>query len=389
MAKKTILKLTAALLLLCIVTLPILAGSGLTDATVKSYEDRLSELAAQKQNALDELYSIRNNESDAFSEIYKYDEIIKYNTEMKKLAEGQLDTITIQIETIKNDIKNAEKDITVQEAAFLERMRAAYMGEEVDHIKLLFEAEKLSDVLTKLDYINAVLKYDKEIISDLQNNKASLEENKLKLEEAEEKQLLRIKELEATIKDNQALSEAKYSYIQKLKQDESKWNEVYAYISAEEKKIDAELAAYLAELQKKNQMQYVGGQLGWPLEMGVYYYVSSEFGPRTLYGQYDYHYGIDLACANGTNIYAANAGTVLKVDLHWSYGVSVLIDHGGGIATLYAHMSERLVNPGDKVAAGQLIGYVGLTGNTTGYHLHFEVRKDGQVVQPKDYIVLP
>jgi len=306
MAKKTILKLTAALLLLCIVTLPILAGSGLTDATVKSYEDRLSELAAQKQNALDELYSIRNNESDAFSEIYKYDEIIKYNTEMKKLAEGQLDTITIQIETIKNDIKNAEKDITVQEAAFLERMRAAYMGEEVDHIKLLFEAEKLSDVLTKLDYINAVLKYDKEIISDLQNNKASLEENKLKLEEAEEKQLLRIKELEATIKDNQALSEAKYSYIQKLKQDESKWNEVYAYISAEEKKIDAELAAYLAELQKKNQMQYVGGQLGWPLEMGVYYYVSSEFGPRTLYGQYDYHYGIDLACANGTNIYAAN-----------------------------------------------------------------------------------
>jgi murein DD-endopeptidase MepM/ murein hydrolase activator NlpD len=67
----------------------------------------------------------------------------------------------------------------------------------------------------------------------------------------------------------------------------------------------------------------------------------------------------------------------------------VLIDHGGGIATLYAHMSERLVNPGDKVAAGQLIGYVGLTGNTTGYHLHFEVRKDGQVTQPRDYIVLP
>ena len=389
MAKKTILKLTAALLLLCIITMPIIANNGLTDATVKSYEDRLSELAAQKQNALDELYTIRNNESDAFAEIYKYDEIIKYNTEMKKLAEGQLDSITIQIETIKSEISKLENDITTQEAAFLERMRAAYMGEEVDYIKLLIGAESLSDVLTKLDYINAVMRYDKEIINTLRDNRTSLEENKQKLEEAEEKQLLRIRELEATIKDNQALSDAKYAYIKKLEQDESKWNEVYAYVAAEEKKIDAELAAYLAELQKKNQMQYVGGQLGWPLEMGVYYYVSSEFGPRTLRGQYDYHYGIDLACANGTNIYAANAGTVLKVDIHWSYGVSVLIDHGGGISTLYAHMSERLVNPGDKVAAGQLIGYVGLTGNTTGYHLHFEVRKDGQVTQPRDYIVLP
>ena len=114
MAKKTILKLTAALLLLCIITMPIIANNGLTDATVKSYEDRLSELAAQKQNALDELYTIRNNESDAFAEIYKYDEIIKYNTEMKKLAEGQLDSITIQIETIKSEISKLENDITLR-----------------------------------------------------------------------------------------------------------------------------------------------------------------------------------------------------------------------------------------------------------------------------------
>ena len=389
MAKKIIQKLTAALLLLCIITMPIIANNGLTDATVKSYEDRLAELAAQKQNALNELSEIQNSESDALAEIYKYDEIIKYNTEMKKLAEEQLDTITIQIETIKNEIAELENAIEVQYAAFLERMRASYMGEKVDYIELLLGAESLSDVLTKLDYINAVMRYDREIIESLKNNKASLEENKQKLEEAEEKQLLRIKELEATIKDNQALSNAKYAYVTKLQQDESKWNEVYAYVAAEEKKIDAELAAYLVELQKKNQMQYVGGALGWPLEMGVYYYVSSEFGPRTLSGQYDNHYGIDLACANGTNIYAANAGTVLKVDLHWSYGVSVLIDHGGGIATLYAHMSERLVNPGDTVAAGQLIGYVGLTGNTTGYHLHFEVRKDGQVTNPRDYLVFP
>ncbi len=389
MVKKIISKLTAVLLLLCIISMPVISGSGLTDATVKSYEERLAELAAQKQQAVNELSEIQASETDAFSEIYKYDEIIKYNTEMKKLAEGQLDTITVQIEDIKSDIAETEALIEKQEAAFLDRMRYTYMEESTDYIELILGAGSLSDVLTKLDYINAILRYDNEIIASLNDNIVKLEESKLKLIDAQETQILRVGELEAVIKDTEALSAQKYAYIQQLRRDESKWNDVYAYTLAEEAKIDAELEAYLAELQRKNQSQYVGGALGWPLELGVYYYVSSEFGPRTLQGSYDNHYGIDLACANGTNIYAANSGKVLKVDLHWSYGVSVLIDHGGGIATLYAHMSERLVSPGDTVSAGQLIGYVGLTGNTTGYHLHFEVRENGQVVNPRNYLVFP
>ncbi len=389
MGRKIISKLTAVLLLLCIISMPVIAGSGLTDATVKSYEERLAEIAAQKQQALNELSAIQANETDAFSEIYKYDEIIKYNTEMKKLAEEQLDAITVQIEGIKDDIAETEALIEKQETAFLERMRYTYMEESTDYIELILGAGSLADVLTKFDYINAILRYDNEVIANLRDNMEKLEESKLKLIEAQETQILRVGELEAVIKDTEALSAQKYAYIQQLRNDESKWNDVYAYTTAEEAKIDAELEAYLAELQRKNQSQYVGGALGWPLELGAYYYVSSEFGPRTLQGSYDNHYGIDLACANGTNIYAANSGKVLKVDLHWSYGVSVLIDHGGGIATLYAHMSERLVNPGDTVTAGQLIGYVGLTGNTTGYHLHFEVRENGQVVNPRNYLVFP
>ena len=128
---------------------------------------------------------------------------------------------------------------------------------------------------------------------------------------------------------------------------------------------------------------------GWPLQAGAYYYVSSEQGWRNLWGTQDYHLGIDLACYNGTHILAFNAGTVLKSEYHWSYGNYVLIDHGGGISTLYAHMSQNTVQVGQYVQAGQLVGYCGLTGSTSGYHLHFEVREDGTVVNPRNYLVFP
>ena len=131
---------------------------------------------------------------------------------------------------------------------------------------------------------------------------------------------------------------------------------------------------------------YVGGQVSWVLEPGVEYKVSSEQGWRELYGEADYHLGTDLACSAGTEIRAYNAGKVLVSEYHSSYGNYVIVNHGGGLTTLYAHMSERAVSAGDWVESGQVLGYVGMTGSAYGYHLHFEVREDGEVVNPRNYL---
>ena len=131
---------------------------------------------------------------------------------------------------------------------------------------------------------------------------------------------------------------------------------------------------------------YVGGTASWVLESGVAYTVSSEQGWRDLYGTADFHLGTDLACPAGTEIHAYNAGTVLISEYHYSYGNYVLVDHGGGLQTLYAHMSERAVSAGDWVESGQLLGYVGMTGSAYGYHLHFEVRENGEVQNPRNYL---
>ena len=116
------------------------------------------------------------------------------------------------------------------------------------------------------------------------------------------------------------------------------------------------------------------------------YMVTSEQGWRELFGQDDLHMGIDLSCDAGTPILAYKGGKVLISEYHYSYGNYVLIYHGNGLSTLYAHMSERAAVVGDWVDAGDTIGYVGMTGSAYGYHLHFEVRQDGAVQNPRDYM---
>ena len=134
------------------------------------------------------------------------------------------------------------------------------------------------------------------------------------------------------------------------------------------------------------ESDYVGGQVSFPLDPNVNYMVTSEQGWRELFGQDDYHMGIDLSCDAGTAIRAYNAGKVLISEYHYSYGNYVLVYHGGGLATLYAHMSERAVSVGDWVESGETLGYVGMTGSAYGYHLHFEVRQDNAVQNPRDYM---
>ena len=365
------------------------AGSGLTDATVKSYEEQLQDIKYKQEAAMNELNKVRSEQSAVYTEMGTLDELISYNNELKKLAEGQLDTIEKQITEKKTTILETEEDIARQYNAFLDRMVQVYMDDNTDYIELILGAESLVDFLTRVDRVSAIFEYDEKLIKTLNENKVLLEEAKQSLIHSEETQQTRVSELEQAIKDNQTLYNVKLDYINNLENDEAKWLQEYTYNKQLEDQKNRELEEYLAELQRKNQSQYVGGAIGWPLEMGVNYYVSSEYGWRNLWGVQDFHLGIDLACANGTNIYAANAGTVLVSEYHYSYGEYVLIDHGGGISTLYAHMSERLVSAGDTVSAGQHIGYVGLTGSTSGYHLHFETRVNGQTDNPRNHIVLP
>ncbi len=428
--KQAVAVITAGTLL----CMPIGADEGATDAAVQSYEDQLEAYKAKQQQALNELADIRSSQSEAWMEVSKYDELLKYNNEVKKLAEGELDSLATKITDKEQLIADTEAAIEQQEEAFLNRMVAVYMEDDTDMFELLFGSTSLSDFLSRMDRVNAIFDYDNDIIENLENNRERLEEEKIALDEDQARQKERVADYEEVIAQDQQIYEAKLAYIDSLEADESSLIEEYTYYKQLESELNTELEELLAELAREQERQrqeaerlrqeeeerkrleaeqsqtvsdgqgwndnnyetsytttytYSGGSFYWPLEDGVSYYVSSEQGWRTYNGISEYHLGIDLACACGTTVLAAASGTVLRSEYHASYGNYVLIDHGGGISTLYAHMSSCAVSAGDYVEAGQTVGWVGLTGNTSGYHLHFETRENGSTVNPRGYLVFP
>ncbi|MBQ3125703.1 MAG: peptidoglycan DD-metalloendopeptidase family protein, partial [Clostridia bacterium] len=159
-------------------------------------------------------------------------------------------------------------------------------------------------------------------------------------------------------------------------------------LTAEENKVNEEMEAYIRELQAKANAAYVGGEFRWPVDVS-WKRISSYFGWRVLWGVNDYHRGIDIPANAWSNIYASNGGTVIKAEYHWSYGNYVIIDHGGGKSTLYAHANQLNVKVGQKVNQGDIIAKVGTTGNSSGNHLHFEVRLNGECKNPLDYVTQP
>lgn len=376
-------------LLLAGVLLLASPSAALTDATVQSYEKQIAELATKQEEALAKLETVRNDYSNVMETKSYYDEVVSLSLKKKDLTQMQLDAITLQIEETEAAIAQAEADIAKQESAFDARMVTLYEEGESSVLGLILGAESLTDLLTRIDMALSIQSYDKQVIATLQEAKESLAENKAKLEEAKALQIEAQSTLEADIIAAQELADQSLAYMQNLQQNEAALLQQYYANRAAEEALDAELTTYLAELQAKQKTAYVGGSMGWPLPVDVQYYVSSEYGYRVLNGVEEYHYGIDLACACNTSIYAANAGTVVTSGTHWSYGEYVVIDHGGGQATLYAHMNQRKVSVGETVEKGQLIGLVGMTGSASGYHLHFEVRINGAHTEPRNYINLP
>ncbi len=360
------------------------------DATVQSYEQQMAALAAKQAEALAKLDEVRGDYSDVMQNKAHYDEVVSLSQKKRDLAMEQLELLEERIADVEADIAEAESKLAQTESASLERLALLYEEGETGTLEMLLGAESLRDFFTRLEWFWDMQSYDQNVITTLTETKKQLTENRETLAYTLTLRQETVDSLESDILLAKETAEEALRYMESLKQNEAALLATYYANKAAEEELDRELTAYLAELQAKQNAAYVGGSLGWPLPVGVSYRVSSEYGNRMLWGQPDFHLGIDLACAYGTEIYAANGGKVVtSVVDHWSYGNYVVIDHGGGMATLYAHMDSQTVWAGDTVEKGQCIGYVGLTGQTDGYHLHFEVRQNGSTTQPRDHIVLP
>lgn len=360
------------------------ADRSYADATRESYEDQIAALQAEQERLLGQIEAIEGEAKE--SEQYKNDlDSLATTTQTKIwLSNTMLNQFDNQIKMAESDIETAQTSLDDTMARYLERVREGYESGGASYLELILGATDFSDFLVRMERLNAVLEYDKELMEKFEEQSAQLEQKKSELEKSREAEKAAQEQLEEDKKKYDKLVKETEEYIELLQSDAERAAQKYAEAAEAETQLNAELEAFLQQQQAMSRVVYQPSA-GFirPISAGTGY-ISCSFGQPDPAGVS--HRGTDIACATGTPIMAAASGTVLRASPYSTYGNCIIIDHGDNISTLYAHCSVILVSVGQTVNQGDVIGLVGTTGFVTGPHLHFEYRINGQITNPVIYV---
>ncbi len=374
---------SAAALLLCVLLLagsmpPVYAGGD--SAAVKGKKNELAGVNDKIDDAKDALAdgkaeskSLSAQIKDMENQIYAQE--VEINDKQKEIN----DTKALIAEKIE-ELNKQQEEIDGQNEELRIRLRAMYKNGDTGMLAVLFGSSSMSEFMTNMDMVQRIYESDTELLEEMEGVYGIIVEKKEELQALKEKLIGEEEEMEAR---KAALDEKRAELAAKKKAVDADNRELERQID----KLNDEAKALTAEIIKLQTAEsYVGGAMQWPASASKY--VSSPFGNRLhpILKVIKFHTGIDIAAASGTNIVAANAGTVMSACYNSGYGYMVMVDHGGGIVTLYAHCSKLLVSKGAKVKRGQVIALVGSTGMSTGPHLHFEVRINGEYKNPLEYV---
>ena len=343
--KKTIITVAAALA----VTLGV--------TTVTASAASLSELRDQISEKQSELEEGREREESLSSQLNELEQAISENED--KLA------------VLEDELVQAEKEVETQTENLNSRLRAIYKNGTVRFIDVLLDSGSFSEFLNNLDMVELIYSSDREVLSDLETAYDEVEKKKEEVET-----------LQAELNKSKEVVEAEKAEIAASNEETEK---MIDELQADADKLTQELAS---QGSSSSDSTYLGGQMAWPLPSVGLSNITSYFGYRIhpIYGYSKYHTGLDIGASSGSSIVAANGGTVYSAGWNGGYGLCVIIDHGGGVMTLYGHCSALYVSAGQTVSRGETIAAVGSTGNSTGPHLHFEVRLNGSYVDPYPYV---
>ena len=360
-------------------------------------------------NQLDSIQQQVNQQNaakaDAETVIGSVSEQLRQIEEQLRQATAELGTIKEQRVAVENDITlnerqlaEAQKRLEGRESVFYKRVRDIYINGRLSYLDVVIGSKDFSDFANRLEVLKRIIDSDITLINEIKKERADIEAHKQKLE-ADRAKLV---ELEKSALAKQAEIEQKKAernvVLQKAQNDRAtamqaieELNASSAQVSAMLKERQAARAAAAAAAAQSSGGQGASdnwvqgtGQLGWPVSGEI----TSPYGYRVhpIWGTTIYHSGIDIGVDEGTPVHAADGGVVVWSGWMGGYGYAVVIDHGNGLSTLYGHNSELAVDEGQSVAKGQVISYAGSTGNSTGPHVHFEVRVNGDPVDPMGYL---
>lgn len=366
--------LFVTLTLLLVLVFPVTADD-LNDAIRKQQEILNQQSRAEGQ--LKNLTTKAQQMEKQIQQLTKQVSVAETDLEKKENAYGkaQQDVVVIQ-----GEVKEKEKELTGRQDALRKRVRSIYEDGQVSYLEVIFQSTDISDFISRIEYLGCLVENDQNILADIRTQKQQLDNKKEQLV-AKMNEAAKLKEEAEAAKTFLASSKSKKEVA--LAENEKDQEEVLIQIEKLEKDSKA-LESKIRELQKNNKG--LNGSISvWPTPSCKY--ITSAYGYRShpLTHKRSLHTGVDIGASYGAKITATGSGIVIYSGWYGAYGNAVIIDHGNGLSSLYGHMSSRAVAVNKEVVPGQVVGYVGSTGWSTGPHLHFEVRKDGVPVNPMTY----
>ncbi len=360
----------------------------LSTTVVQAYGESLTDLKKTQQNIKNQidktqknLKQIQSQQKDVEKQIKELD--LKAENAALELdkVENDLKILNVNIEDTIADLEDAEAKLSEQEETFNQRIRVMYKNGNVGYLEVLLSSGNIKDFLSRKDMIQEIAEYDKELIRFMKEQRDTIDEKKVQLEAQRASVEVTKSKLEARKRDLDTATRSKTDLMSKLEKDTKAFEKEYDKLNEYAKQIESQIV----KLQR-NTGAYSGGKMAWPVP--GYSRISSYYGYRIhpIFKVKKLHTGIDIPAPTGTPITSASDGIVIYTGWLGGYGNAVMVDHGGGIVTLYGHNSSITVSEGDNVKRGATIAKAGSTGNSTGPHLHFEVRKNGAYVDPLPWL---
>lgn len=393
--RKLARKQVAAFLVVAFMTTPLWSVYGEDD----DLQNQLQDVGQQMQSQQDKKAKAEVVIGSVSAKLKEIQDALNTATaELKAIEKQQEET---EEEIVKNEIllKKAEAELAKRQTILDRRIRDIYINGQLSYIDVVLGAKDFNDFANRVQLLRRIITSDMDLIDAVKEQRSQIQATKATLE-ADREKILELKKNAAEKQEEikQKRSEQQF-VLDQAQNDKATAEAAYAELQASSAEITRTLQARAAERAAQaaaassssggsgsvDTFQVQGsGQFIWPVNGPI----TSPFGYRMhpIFGRMIGHTGIDIGVGSGTPVHAADSGVVVDAGWMGGYGYAVLIDHGNGFATLYGHNESLVASAGQRVSQGQVIAYSGSTGNSTGPHVHFEVRLNGEPVDPMGYL---
>lgn len=364
---------TGVCLAICLLLQPAALSAAALTNNGESYEDQ----AAGKLRQSNELQQKIDNVSEEKRAI---DEAADAAVKEHQARKAELDATEARMKENEDTLQGLQRDYDDKRQALGKRMRDIYIHGQISYLDVLFGAKDFNDLMTRMDLLKRIIRRDYNLVTEVAAVRDQLELKQAELEKDRETQAEQESRAHKARLDMEEKVGRQQALIERLKTDKALIDQQYEELMAASRQVGA-----MIRERGDGGMQVSGsGAMIWPISGPV----TSEFGWRVhpITGSQRFHSGVDIGGDYGQSVHAAQSGTVEYAGWISGYGNAVIINHGGGITTLYGHNQSLAVSEGQSVSQGQTIAYCGSTGNSTGPHCHFEVRRNGEPVSPYSYL---